>query len=345
MSFKINFNDETIQKLFGHEAAEDEDFARLKEYYFKSKVYDRINVDLPLRLLVGHKGIGKSALFKIAISEEKEAGHLPILIRPDDILGLKTDTSDFLQTIRDWKQGLNLIIGKKVLTSLGMDTKTDENKIRKYSGRILNFIFDTIKDNKLPVNIEPSKIELIENLKKKKIITVYIDDLDRGWQGKKDDTNRISALLNAIRDISNENIGIRFRVGLRSDVYYLVRTSDESTDKIEGSVVWYSWTNHEILVILIKRIETFFGRKINEEALLATQQFKLSHYLNPVMQARFSGSGHWENAPMYKVIMSLIRKRPRDLVKLCTLAARHAFEKNSSIIRTTDFEAIFEEYS
>lgn len=345
MEKRIEFNDETIQKLFGHEAAEDEDFIRLKEYYVKSKVYNRIVVDLPLRILVGHKGIGKSALFKIAINEEKETGHLPILIRPDDILLLKTDTSDFLQTIRDWKQGLNIIIGKKVLNSLGIEKKTDSSKMRKYSGQILNFVIDSIKSDKIPVNLDPSKKVLIDNVRRNKIITVYIDDLDRGWQGKKDDTRRISALLNAIRDISNENVGIRFRISLRSDVYYLVRTSDESTDKIEGSVVWYSWINHEILVLLIKRIETFFGRSIDEDNLLSQQQSKLSSYLHSVMEPRFSGSGHWANAPMYRVLMSLIRKRPRDLVKLCTLAARHAFERKSNIIKTADFESVFEEYS
>jgi hypothetical protein len=209
----------------------------------------------------------------------------------------------------------------------------------------LNLIFDTVKNDKLKINLEPAKIELIDNLLKNKVITVYIDDLDRGWQGKIEGTRRISALLNAIRDISSDNPGIRFRVALRSDVYFLVRTSDESTDKIEGSVVWYTWTNHEILVLLIKRIETFFGRKINEESLLAQKQFKLSHYLDSIMEPRFSGKGHWENAPMYKVLMSLIRKRPRDLVKLSNLAAKHAYDNKSTKIRTVDLEAVFEDYS
>ena len=57
-------------------------------------------------------------------------------------------------------------------------------------------------------------------------------------------------MLNAVRDLISENPLMRFRISLRSDVYYLVRTSDESTDKIEGSVIWQSWTNHEILVLL-----------------------------------------------------------------------------------------------
>src|SRR5690606_15703931 len=116
----------------------------------------------------------------------------------------------------------------------------------------LDFLSSTLKiDEK--INLTASKKAILNSFLKNNQISVYIDDLDRGWQGRKHDILRISALLNAIRDISTENRGIFFRVSLRSDVYYLARTSDESTDKTESSVIWYSWTNHEILVLLVKR--------------------------------------------------------------------------------------------
>ena len=43
--------------------------------------------------------------------------------------------------------------------------------------------------------------------------------------------------------------------------------------------------------------------------------------------------------------MSLIRKRPRDLVKLLTLAGKKARETDSTLITTSHLESIFEEYS
>src|SRR6266849_6171773 len=109
------FTDDVIQRIFGHEAAEDEQFDRLKQYYFKSQIYDTITADLPLRILVGHKGIGKSALFAVAIHEDQDLSRLPILIRPDDILGIGVETGDFLKMIRDWKQGLQEIIATKAI--------------------------------------------------------------------------------------------------------------------------------------------------------------------------------------------------------------------------------------
>ena len=68
-------------------------------------------------------------------------------------------------------------------------------------------------------------------------------------------------------------------------------------------------------------------------------------YLLPVIEEKFTGKGHWSNAPMYRVLMSLVRKRPRDLVKLLTLAGRHAHTTGSEKITTGDLESIFEEYS
>lgn len=340
----LSFTEVEIQKLFGHEAAEDEDPQRLREYYFKTSVYEQVATELPLRILVGHKGIGKSALFTIAMTDDREAGRLVVLIKPDDIADLATDTSDFLKTIRQWKEGLLSIIARKVLMSIGTDADDATARIKRFGGKLFEFFKDAIVE-KTKINLEPAAQMLIDNYFKTGVVHVYVDDLDRGWEGRRSDVIRISALINAARDIVGENKGIRFRVSLRSDVYYLMRTSDESTDKIEGSVIWQSWTNHEIFVLLVKRIESYFGHDINEENLLLRPQSELAFYLDPVFEPKFRGLGKWENAPLYRVLMSLIRKRPRDLVKLCTLAARSARQDQSSLIRTEHFQRIFAEYS
>lgn len=345
MKKKLEFNDETIQKLFGFEDAESESIERLREYFFKKDTFKRVVSDLPLRILVGHKGTGKSALFKVAIAEEKENGNLPILIKPDDIAELGKSDENFLLRIRQWKYGLTKIIGEKVFSELGMYDDTVVGKLSQFGIKVVSYVSESVKVLKEKVDLQPTQRMAVDNFLKTKKVIVYIDDLDRGWQGKRDDINRISALLNAIRDMANENQGLSFKVSLRSDVYYLVRTSDESTDKIEGTVVWYRWTNHEILVLLIKRILTYFGDEVDEKSLMRTPQRHLNFHLDKVFEPKFDGKGKWENAYMYKILMSLTRKRPRDLVKICSLAAQEAFTKGSSLIRTPHLQAIFEEYS
>lgn len=340
----MQFTEENIAKLFGNEAAEDEDIDRLKGYYLKSTTFTQVSTDLPLRILVGHKGIGKSALFRVSMEEEKQRDMLSILIKPDDILGIAENETDFLKIIREWKKGITEIIAQKSLISFGLLHEGWRSKFNEYGGQFIDFL-QAFFNAENRANLDKTKQLIIENFLRTKKIYIYIDDLDRGWQGRKEDIKKISALLNAIRDIASESTGVYFRISLRSDVYYLVRTSDESTDKIEGSVIWFSWTNHEILALLVKRIKQYQEKNIDTSKLIGQNQSSLAKELNPYITYTFEGRGNWNNIPTYRMLMSLIRKRPRDLVKLCTLAARDAKKNQNEIISTKNFETIFEEYS
>lgn len=340
----FRFTEENIQKLFGNEAAEDEESERLREYYFKNDTYEQINVNLPLRILVGHKGIGKSALFKVSFLEDLEKGILPLWIKPDDVVGIADDVTDFLKMVRAWKIGLYKILVQKILKSFKLRKKIVIDL--DYIGEdICLFILETLKKEIDIDSLDEDTLKTYNQFINKPRINVYIDDLDRGWSGNKSGIVKISTLLNAVRDISNTNREIQFKISLRSDVYFLVRTSDESTDKIEGSVIWYRWTHTEILAVLVKRITTFFGNEINEKVLKSSTQSQLGTHLNNIIEPIFSGNGKWSNVPIYKILMSVIRKRPRDLVKLLTLTARNARSRNSNYIITKDFQDVFDKYS
>ena len=340
----MDFTEENIASLFGHEAAEDEDIKILRRYYLKAKTYSQIVNDLPIRILVGHKGIGKSALFQVAIAEGEEKSSLSILIRPDDITGIADDETSFLKLIREWKKGITSIIASKALASLGINRKGPIKSLSNYGGKFVDFLQATLKAEDHADLSEAKKMIIKEFLSEGRIY-IYLDDLDRGWQGSIQDVKKLSALLNAVRDLASESRGASFRISLRSDVYYLVRTSDESTDKIEGSVIWHSWSNHEILAMLAKRIQEHLGKNYETEELIPMSQSTLAGLLSPVIEKNFNGRGNWSSIPTYRMLMSLIRKRPRDIVKLCTLAARHARSDNRERIGTSSFESIFEEYS
>lgn len=340
----MDFTEENIAGLFGHEAAEDEEIERLKSYYLKGAVYEQVVNELPIRILVGHKGIGKSALFHVAMAEDATAGRLSLLIKPDDIAGIGDTETNFLKLIREWKTGITEIIARKALVSFGMLHDNWRGKLNEYGGRFIDFLQSTFKADNY-ANLTGAKRAVIDDFLRNGKIFVYLDDLDRGWQGDPHNVKKLSALLNAVRDLASECKGVCFRISLRSDVYFLVRTSDESTDKIEGSVLWYAWTNHEILAMLAKRIEHYHGRQHTTPVLVAMDQVHLARYLSPVMEDVFHGRGNWRNIPTYRMLMSLVRKRPRDIVKLCTLAARNARSKDEKIIGTDNFNEVFEEYS
>lgn len=243
MKANIKFDDDTIRTVFGHEAAEDEDIKRLREYYFKSSAYERMKSSSPLRILIGHKGIGKSALLAIAHDEDLKNNKYSIILRPDDVYELPPDSLDLNKTIRAWKEGLLRIVRKKIMKSILKVEISENEHSETYSwSTFFSGLANVTKSflEKKGILLDEMQQEALNSLIAKKEINIYIDDLDRGWNAAPENITKMSALLNALRDISRDYKGIRFIISIRSDVFFLVRTSDESTDKLESSCIWFS---------------------------------------------------------------------------------------------------------
>src|SRR5258707_12719765 len=113
------FNAEVIQKLFGKEDAENEDPERLKEYFFRNRAYDDLTANLPIRILVGHKGSGKSALLKVAYAEDQATGVLSLWLRPDEVRAAvaTVSTGDLNARIDSWKRALTQLIAQEIAES------------------------------------------------------------------------------------------------------------------------------------------------------------------------------------------------------------------------------------
>jgi hypothetical protein len=152
-------------------------------------------------------------------------------------------------------------------------------------------------------------------------------------------------MFDAIRDLLRESPTLRVRVGLRTDLFTLIRSNDPASDKWQSSVIHHSWTNHEAFVLLVKRVETYFDRDADWDDLLQRPQHSSAPLLDPILERRFRGKGLWHNKPTYNVIMSFARRRPRDLVVLLTVAGRHAADNKHEQILTEDLEASFAEFS
>lgn len=344
----IDFSEQQIRELFGDLAAEDEKMERFSSYFVKTDVYEKIHNFLPIRILVAHKGIGKSAVFRMSYLENLKDNVLSIWVRPDDILGLANteDETDPLNLIRQWKSGLEELLVEKVLSKFDISEGNDSiNQISRNGLKFAERIAMIVKGVQEVVDVDVIKKSIADQYLKERKIVIYIDDLDRAWNGSKQNIYRISALLNAIRDMCNETNELCFRISLRSDVYYLVRTADESTDKIDGNVLWLKWTEHELLALLVKRVQSYFDNHISEKELLDMKQGEMAKYLDDIMAETFEGAGKWNNRPIRYIFLSLIRRRPRDLINLCTLAARNANAEGRNLIVTEDWEEVFEQYS
>ncbi|WP_156429037.1 ORC-CDC6 family AAA ATPase [Paracoccus aminovorans] len=114
----MKFDDAQIRQIFGTDTAEDDDPRRLKTYFFKNKTYENIRADLPLRILVGHKGIGKSALLRMSHIEDVENGILSLEIQPNDLVLKDHSASNFIEKISNFKKLILKAIAEKSFEAL-----------------------------------------------------------------------------------------------------------------------------------------------------------------------------------------------------------------------------------
>ena len=213
MAQVLRFDDKTILELFGADAAEDESPDRLKKFFFKNKSYQNITADLPLRILVGHKGIGKSALLRMSHLEDIENQRLSLWVQPNDLIVEGLEGASFLKRIKNFKERLFYIIWKKSFEELKLGTD-DPNSFS--SAKQLVFQIKKMALEKVGIDEAREGNVLRHAFAKNAQIRVYIDDIDRGWSANKDDIANISALISAARDITNEDRNIQIRIGLRN---------------------------------------------------------------------------------------------------------------------------------
>lgn len=349
MAIKVTFSDQQIREIFGSEDAENEAEERFREYFVKNRAYENLRADLPLRILVGHKGVGKSALLRYSHAEDKRAGVLSIFLKPDDLSELlKVGPDADINTLIDaWKSGIKRAVADKAVEDFteGAIDSVDQNIITFGARKLSAIIRDALGHHK-PEILDTIQTSIYDSFLNNNRVNIYIDDIDRGWSARPQDIVNISALINALKDISSRDPNVQCRIGIRTDVYFLVRTSDESTDKIEQDVIRLFWSNDEILRLMAFRIATYFKLPYNKDSIASFRQKDIStQILSQVMEPRFQGRGKWSNEMVHRVIMSLCRARPRDLVKLLHGAARKAAARGADKITTFDFIQSFESYS
>ncbi len=356
------FKKENRLKLFGHEDAGKEDETRLTSYYYKNQQYEDVVSDLKMQIVVGEKGTGKSAILKMAYIEMEKTDVIPIWIRLDDLselFGTILKSSNLYELKTLWKRSISKLVASKLVANESLIVSDDHEKAIKwayeegYASR--DFISKLVKmlkplyDNKLCLEEGKTKGEqhILKRIAESLKVRLFLDDFDLDWSGKADDILKIKSLLLALSDMSNDISGISIRIALRTDVYEMIR-NEEFSDKFESDIIKCTWNNHEIMKTLAKRICAYFNVPFDETNTMdqSTLQYNIVDYLNYIFVRKFDDETRiWANAPTHKVLYSLIRRKPRDLVKLCQSVAEEAYKRKLSLIDSSCFLAVLESYS
>ena len=173
------FTDANIERLFGVSDAENERPERLKQYFFRNKAYVNLANDLPIRVLVGHKGSGKSALLKMLFLEDKDQGKPSIWLQPSDILNtFETRKGSFPTYIESWKISLLDVISNQIAQEIQPDVVQEATGAMVHTTRALLGLVRKKIDKIIAGGSTAIQKDVLQKYRNNNFIRVYIDDLE-----------------------------------------------------------------------------------------------------------------------------------------------------------------------
>ncbi|GHD43321.1 hypothetical protein GCM10017083_09300 [Thalassobaculum fulvum] len=342
------FDPQTVRDLFGSLDAEQESIEKFEEYFVTNGFYEAFSAEFPLRIAVGNKGSGKSAMLRAHRIERLQSDEIiPVIMDASDLYNRTDSVSDnMLKAVSEWKN----VFAREAMAHLVTSSASDitDNRISEHLRSLPEFLSYASKYiSRKSQGASDIFVRNNVNLSKVKSIVFYLDDLDRGWDGSPKALHYINSMLNACFDISRREKNIKFKIAIRWDMWDMLSRNNSDIDKIRENTIFLRWSIHDIYVVIANRIAKYFNIQFDYRKFLNSDasQEEIARIYNAVIVPRFDGYGKWENAPTRHVLLSMVRSRPRDLITLLTMAASEAHVKSNNIISSTNLNDIFPRYS
>ena|SRR5271165_5633520 len=127
-------------------------------------------------------------MFRVCYSEDRDRNDLSLWVRPDDLIKFNLEnTEDLNVLIRNWQNGLTDLISDKIVSFVGdCPDNTIVRDLARAGGVFVSSLLTYFKD-KLSGTLDPVVKATLSKFASFQTINVYIDDLDRGWEGKRAD--------------------------------------------------------------------------------------------------------------------------------------------------------------
>ena len=334
---------------------------RLREYFLKTANY--LNAQSGQKtIVIGRKGSGKSAIFKLLQDELKEGGAIVIPITPDQyswsalkdyeekgILPEQAHTNAWKLTLLCsviWKfHDYSLIREHSELLKYYQYMKdayvvSQNNWLLNIIDRIkqilkgINTPFGGVSFGETSTIATPLRVtEEIKSLLKTewptgRRVRILIDRLDDSWDASKQSENLIIGLLKAANELNAVFLGkMIITVFLRSDIYDNLFFDDQ--DKLRQNEETLYWNNEDLKSVVCERVRTSLNiHDMND---------------NQIWQTLFSEKVYRSKASPEKYILDRTFKRPRDIISFVRFALEVAIRSNHNLIEPRDTRLAEEE--
>jgi hypothetical protein len=329
----------------GAPAAERDIERGLDDYFVESEAYNRVRLGSK-RIVVGARGIGKSAIFQVLARREREAGSYVIELSPEDYsyeLLSQTMASEGHGSWAKlgayavaWKYLIYVLIMKEVSKKKAHLRKASANEIYRYvrdnhsnpdASKLTALVsylkrLEGIKIGKYEASIRARELEKLykleeihhllpplRNIAATRRIIVLVDELDRGWDSSEDARAFVAGLFQACISINSVHDSLRVYMSLRQELYDDVPELYDDAQKYRDLIEMISWSQTSLLKLIAKRI------RHSMPALAAADDGACWDSLfSPVPGPSGRGS--------FRYMTDRTLHRPREIIQFCT----HAIE-------------------
>ena len=347
---KIDLADEG---LFGNEAAEDERQEVFEAYaYMRKEVEPFSDTTRPVQVVRAYKGEGKSALMRIARTRIETASS-DSLVTIDTVgpnVSPDLESTDFSKWVREWKANILAVVAGEIGSRIGFAWTDDGTSLVELaeakgfkSRNFVSMIVDRLRSRAIPVERErqpPADIArtLTRWAAKMPEVWLFIDDIDRNFDGTKRDELRIAAFFDACRSIAKDIQSIRFRLAIRPNTWATVKRAYEGMSHVEQYSFNLKWVEAEMLALLGRRIEGYLRRTNQIELVGRRLPVDLDERYRFLTTLVFETPIQWGDGkrPIHVPLDSLSLHRPRWMIELCRVSGKAASARGASKIGPDD---------
>ncbi|NTU69963.1 DUF815 domain-containing protein [bacterium] len=338
---------------FGAPAAERDQ--GLKEYFVESESFRRMRAGEKVFLL-GNRGTGKSAIFKMLAEEYRRKGDVVVEVSPDEYSYEIFSDIMAAESQGNWaKQAAYAAAWKYLFYVLAMkkQAECDFSFLKRNSKKIYSYLRDNFSGEQYSMidalisymkRIEGVKIgpyeamikskdlqklyqleeicDLVEELKKvcdKKPIIFLVDELDRGWDASEDAKAFVAGLFQAAVAINTHmGAGLRVVVSLRKELYENIPLLYEDAQKVWDLFETITWEENALLKMISKRI------LCNYPSYNCLSDLEAWNML-------FSETLDYRQAKSFNYVVDRTLYRPREIVNFCSEIKDVALKINASV--------------
>jgi hypothetical protein len=335
---------------FGAPAAERDIERGLDEYFVESEAYRRVKAGTK-RILIGGRGIGKSALFQVLGRRERDAGSYVIELSPEDYsyeLLTQTMASEARGSwakhgayAAAWKYLIYVLIMKEVSTRripLGRGGGQLYKYIRDHHANqqasklaaLVSYLkrMESFKIGKYEASARARELEKLYKLEeihhllpalkevaRRRRVIVLVDELDRGWDSSEDARAFVAGLFQACISINSLHDNLRIYMSLRRELYEDIPELYEDAQKYRDLIEAITWDSAALRKLMANRIRHSLPALAghNDQACWDALFFPLP------------GGGSFR----YMIDRTLYR--PREIIQFCTLALECARDSQTAV--------------